>query len=121
VSFDGYGFILYNWRDACVREYGHDVKKAQPTSDIISCSSECHRTSDSKLTPRIWHGVPQRNLLGLTPCAKFETMETLMGDDDYNKTGMNGWFIPVDMRRSIADKLRCLLDSIFPFSERHTS
>jgi hypothetical protein len=29
-------------------------------------------------------------------------------------------FIPVAMRRSIADKLRCLLDSIFPFSEQHT-
>jgi hypothetical protein len=43
-----------------------------------------------------------------------------MGDDDYNKTGMNGWFIPVDMRRSIADKLRRLLDSIFQFSERHS-
>jgi hypothetical protein len=47
-------------------------------------------------------------------------METLMGDDDdYNKD-RDGRFIPVDMRRSIADKLRCLLDSIFPSSEQHT-
>jgi hypothetical protein len=111
--------FLYKWKDASGREYSHDVKKAQPTSDIISCSSECHRTSDSKLTPRIWHGVPQRNLLGLTPCAKFETMETLIGDDDYNKD-RDEQFIPVDMGRSIADKLRRLLDSMSPLSEQHT-
>jgi hypothetical protein len=47
-------------------------------------------------------------------------METLIGDDDYNKD-RDEQFIPVDMGRSIADKLRRLLDSIFPFSERHTS
>jgi hypothetical protein len=40
-------------------------------------------------------------------------MKDVVGNDDHHKERKGGLFIPVDMHRSIADKLPCL-DSIFP-------